>query len=303
MKICKVKRFTLIELLAAMAVFSILLMLSLRLFSGSQQLWLRSEQKTDTFASARTAMEYMASRMQTLTYIEDTDENKWYPFEITDNSIWFISTMAMADGDSQRRFLKFRLVDPKGSSDYAGFLQMIKYDGHQQKRKGFFGELFPSYGESRRKKYVTTDDDGNETVEVVERKIKSYEDAMKHLEKLFEKFDSNDFKDNPVVDGARTNAVAIDICENVIGLKFTRFVAEEDPDDPDNADKNKLNAQAKTGKTNDAPYLVEIELKMLDSRESFLKWKEAGDTEKKRIFLEHGYTFSRAVLLGKKGSK
>ena len=51
MKKYVVNKFTLIELLAAMAVFSILLMLSIRLFTGAQNLWLRSEQKTDTFAS------------------------------------------------------------------------------------------------------------------------------------------------------------------------------------------------------------------------------------------------------------
>lgn len=283
MKIYAVKKFTLIELLAAMAVFSILLMLSLRLFSGSQQLWLRSEQKTDTFASARTAMEYMASRLQTLTYIEDPSEDKQYPFEITDKSVWFISTMAMADGGSRSRFLKFRLVDPTGSSDYAGFLQMIKYEGHEG--KGFFGQLFPTYYESDRRP----------------RNVKTYNEAMDHLKKLFGEFDAADFDDNPKVDGVTTKAAAIDICENVIDLKFKYFVAEEDPADPDNFNKNKLDDEAKTAKIYGAPYLVEIELKMLDSRESFLKWKEAGEIEKKRIFLEHGYTFSRAVLLGKKG--
>ena len=51
-----------------------------------------------------------------------------------------------------------------------------------------------------------------------------------------------------------------------------------------------------------APYLIDIELRVLDSRESFLLWQEASNEEKEEIFMEHGYTFRRAVLLGKKGS-
>ena len=304
MKKYVVRNFTLVELLAAMAVFSILLMLSIRLFSGSQQIWLRSEQKTDTFASARTAMEYMASRMQTLTYFEDPSIDKQYPFEITKDSIWFVSTMAMGNGSSQRRFLKFRLVTPEGSSDYAGHLQMIKYDG--QEGISFFNQLFPTYYESERKP----------------RKITSYDKAKTHLENIFAHFDNTGIdskgnhgylyktgtkylKDNPDIktdEGTvKTKAVAVDICENVIDLKFKYYVAKDVADD--SPDFSELESDAKTAKSNGAPYLVEIELKMLDSRDSFQIWKDAaGDANKQnRIFLEHGYTFSRAVLLGKKG--
>lgn len=280
--------FTLIELLAAMAVFSILLVVSLRLFSGAQQMWLRSEQKTDTFASARTAMEFLASRMQTLTYIEDSSYANQYPFEITEKSIWFVSSVAMGDGGHYRHFVKFRLVDPEGASEYAGNLQMIKYTGQNEKSKNFFGQLFPSYNETARRN----------------RKIKSVDQAVDHLQEVFKAFDAADFKDDPTVEGTKTRAAAVDICENVIDLKFTRYVALEDPDDPGDASKNRLDPDPKTGTAHAAPYLVEIELKMLDSRESFLKWKEETDSSKKNdIFLEHGYTFRRAVLLGKKGSE
>jgi prepilin-type N-terminal cleavage/methylation domain-containing protein len=126
--------FTLIELLAAMAVFSILLVVSMRLFSGAQQIWMRSEQKTDTFASARTAMEFIASRMQTIYYHNDE------PFEITDgvssgtyemDSIWFLSNMPKADGSKHLHFVKFRLENPTGSDPRAGMLQLLKYTGDE----------------------------------------------------------------------------------------------------------------------------------------------------------------------------
>ena len=61
--------------------------------------------------------------------------------------------------------------------------------------------------------------------------------------------------------------------------------------------------EIESGSTNAAPYLVEMELRMLDSRESFLKWKNAGDEQTRiDVFTENGYTFRRAVLLGKKGN-
>lgn len=272
------KNFTLIELLAAMAVFSILLMVSLRLFNGAQQMWLRSEQKTDTFASGRTAMEFIASRMQALIYLDSGDD--FYPFYINEKTVWFTSKMATGDRGAGRHFLQFRLVDPSSTKfSNAGTLQMVRYTGqNEDAKKNFFGELFPRHHDS----------------EWYERKIKTYDQAMEHLEKVFEEAEKSN-KDNPEVDGVETRLTAIDICENVIELKFSRYVVA--------ASGDKLHDDPMPNEAWMAPYLVEVELKMLDSRESFLKWKNASDSEKKDIFLEHGYTFRRAILLGKKGDE
>ena len=65
----------------------------------------------------------------------------------------------------------------------------------------------------------------------------------------------------------------------------------------------KLDPDKKDGDTDVAPYLLEIELKIMDSRESFKKWQDADDDKKDDIFAENGYTFRRAVLLGKKGNR
>ncbi len=46
------------------------------------------------------------------------------------------------------------------------------------------------------------------------------------------------------------------------------------------------------------PYLLEIEISMLDTRNNYELWKAASATEKAEIEQEHGYTFRRAVLLG-----
>ncbi len=276
--------FTLIELLAAMAVFSILLVVSLRLFSGAQQIWLRSEQKTDTFASARTAMEFLASRVQVINYIDDE------PFEIIDNTdsdstgvagyecdeIWFFSNLALGDGGHYRHFIKFRLVDPTGDKDNAGAFQMIKYtDQKARGRNHFFHELYPGYSDDS-------------------RKIKTYTEAMTHLRKVFAEVEENG--DDPTVDGVEASASAVDIIENVVSFKIIRYVAEVEDD-------GSYKFEYAGGDTTAAPYLIEVELRMLDSRESFRRWREAeSKAEKDAIFAEYGYTFRRAILLGKKGN-
>lgn len=278
------KSFTLVELLTAMAVFSILLAISLKLFSGAQNIWIRSERKTDTFAGARTAMEFLASRMQTLSFVDTDQESQRYPFEMDDNSgskgaeldsVWFISRMARGSGGHYRHIVKFRLVDPDSSEENAGTLQMIVYSGQNAKgSKNFYGQLFPNYRVSeRRDKVITT---------VVQ--------ANTHIKKVFDAVEETG--DNPTVDSVETRAAATDIVENVIGLKFERYIV--------NAAGDGINKSS--GDSNFAPYLIDIELQVLDSRESFLLWQEADADGKKAIFTEHGYTFRRAVLLGKKGS-
>ena len=292
--------FTLIELLAAMAVFSILLVVALRLFSGAQQIWLRSEQKTDTFASARTAMDFLASRLQTISYIDDE------PFEIVDNDhnttdengdkmpgftgyecdeIWFISNLALGDGGHNQHFVKFRLVNPMGDQDNAGTFQMIKYTGQRTKGKNhFYCELFPGYSDDS-------------------RKIRSYAEAMTHLRKVFTAVQEDG--DDPNVDGVEAAATAVDIIENVVSFRILRFVAKANLDGDGNVESYDYDEDTPaTGDTTAAPYLVEIELRMLDSRESFRRWREAEtQSEKDAIFAEFGYTFRRAILLGKNGSE
>lgn len=62
------KRFTLVELLVAMAVFSILLVLMMQFFSGSQKMWVGMEQKNNLYADARVAMDLMSTLLQSTYY-------------------------------------------------------------------------------------------------------------------------------------------------------------------------------------------------------------------------------------------
>ena len=285
------KNFTLVELLAAMAVFSILLILSIRLFTGAQNLWLRSEQKTDVFASARTAMEFVASHIQTLLYSADE------PFGIIDSaeneyekdSIFFVSTIRHS-GNYGRYFCRFFLVDPDPAdtaSEYeklnAGTLQMMSYTGGS---KSFY-QLFPPY-----------------RPDIRNRVIKSRDEA---LSALYGPFTGSSFGDSSAAKFRRLETMSdsavetedgidrVGIVENVVSFKLTRYIAD--------TAGQKLDPDKKDGDTDVAPYLLEIELKIMDSRESFKKWQDADDDKKDDIFAENGYTFRRAVLLGKKGNR
>ncbi len=259
------KKFTLIELLAAMAVFSIMLMISIRLFSGAQGLWLRSEQKTAAFANARVAMEFVASRLQSNVYYENV------PFCIFNNSdsdqLLFVSRMPLGSSGSNRlsslRFFQFSLIDPTDSNNTnAGTLQLRIFSGRGKKK---YSWVFPPY------------DDEN-------RYFKNPGDAF-------------DYVHDALNDTNTEDDTVVDVIENVIGINFECYksVFESSSWKLEKHDYTSGN-HLKT-----PPYLVEVEIMMLDSEESFKKWQEAGTAAKKKeVFAEFGYTFRRAVLLGKK---
>ena len=78
----------------------------------------------------------------------------------------------------------------------------------------------------------------------------------------------------------------LEIMENVIAFKLRPF------------NYSGSNLQYDQNVTTTPPYLVEIEISVIDSKDNFRKWQDASDNEKKDIETESGYTFRRAVLLG-----
>lgn len=262
------RKYTLIELLAAMAVFSVLLMISIRLFNGAQGLWLRSEQKTASFANARIAMEFVSSRMQSLVYYENV------PFYIENDSdsdrIWFASRMPLGNSASDRvaglRFYQFSLVSPTATSNReAGNLQLRVFSGRGERK---FGWVFPAYNNDNR--------------------------FFKNANSAF------NYVNDALSDSNTEDDTVVDIIENVIAFNLVWHNGEYDPQN--SADKSdwKLEKSADSSQKS-PPYLVEVEIMMLDSKESFKKWQDASSsTDKDEIFAEYGYTFRRAVLLGKK---
>ena len=278
MKKYRIKNFTLIELLAAMAVFSILLMISIRLFSGAQNLWLRSEQKTAAFANARVAMEFMASRLQSNIYSE------YVPFYIVNTNdsdrVWFASRMQEANSISNhlggRRFFQFSLVDPRdtGKND-AGNLQLRIFKGRNASKK--FRWIFPPYNNDN-------------------RYFKTPAAAFEEVDEMLTDNNTGTTKD-----------VIVDIIENVIGFNLVWYNRIQDASGNWKLDK------VVTGNQKTPPYLVEIEIMLIDTKENFRSWQGFKDVtgdddtvkaakKKKRdeIFSEFGYTFRRAILLGEK---
>ena len=272
MKNLQCKKFTLVELLAAMAVFSVLLLVSMQLFSGAQQLWVRSEQKSNAFSDARTAMEFVAVRLQTVVYYDSM------PFGMDKDEIFFATAMPMENRDAEYylRFLKFELDD----STEKGLLVMKTYSGKENARS--FIKHFPPYKK---------DTDIETAWDNVKTKF------GKNISSMTVESENILYKDGEDVE-------AIVVAENVTDFKIHGHFATKD------GTGWKLTAQKDIGDTfKDGsfiiapPYLAEVEISIIDNKEAYQRWRKASDTAKKDIFAEYGYTFRRAVVLGQRSEK
>lgn len=67
-KKCRKQPFTLLEVIVAMAIFAIIMLMMLQFFSGAQKIWADSERKNDLYGDARTAMDLMATMLQSTYY-------------------------------------------------------------------------------------------------------------------------------------------------------------------------------------------------------------------------------------------
>lgn len=64
----KIRQFTLVELLVAMAVFSVIMLVLMQFFNSAQRLWTASANKTEMFENARIAINLMARDLQCAYY-------------------------------------------------------------------------------------------------------------------------------------------------------------------------------------------------------------------------------------------
>ena len=102
----KISRFTLVELLVSMGVFSILLLVSMQVFSSSRRLWLESERQNRVYADVRSALEFITSRLQTQAY------SKNMPFSIKSDRMYFPTAIPMnrKKGENERDKIAMRFV-------------------------------------------------------------------------------------------------------------------------------------------------------------------------------------------------
>ena len=87
----------------------------------------------------------------------------------------------------------------------------------------------------------------------------------------------------------------VDIAENVTAFRLKGYTLGGTSDSP---------LPSVNGELNHPPYLLVIQLSVIDSKTNFEKWQNAAnDTERNEIFQENGYTFQRAVLLRQRRAK
>ncbi len=72
--------FTLLEIIVAMGVFSLLMAMTMQFFSGAQRIWSSSESRNTVYSDARVAMDLMATLLQATYFKVDTT-----PFVINAN--------------------------------------------------------------------------------------------------------------------------------------------------------------------------------------------------------------------------
>ncbi len=73
-------RFTLVELIMAMAVFSVLSLVMMRFYSSAQQIWSKSSQRSEIYGDAHIALDLMARELQAAMYENDDTPQGIYPF-------------------------------------------------------------------------------------------------------------------------------------------------------------------------------------------------------------------------------
>ena len=257
--------FTLVELLVAMAVFSILLLISMQIFGSSRKLWLDTENKNRAYANARTAMEFISSRIQTQAYTENM------PFFIDATSrfckIYFPTAMPMnrkdASGNERDkqglRFIGFSLAED-------GILRMHIFS--DEKKTGF-QRLIPPF--------VRT----SGGVEA------AYQAACNTV--------ANNTVNKTDYTGEEHNV--IELAENVDAFSLRPYMRNG----------GARTAPRYVNSTNSPPYLLEIELRVIDSKENFKKrrdYLDAGDGMATTAVLEeHSYTFNRSILLNYRGAR
>ena len=264
-RMIKKNHFTLVELLVAMAVFSILLLISMQLFSSSRQLWLDTENRNRTYANARTAMEFIASRIQTQAYTENM------PFFIDATTrfgkMYFPTAIPMnrkdADGN-ERDKQGLRFIGLSLSED--GILKMHIFS---DENKTGFQRLMPPF------------------TRVSGGVAAAYSSACNTVaDKTVNKTDYT---------GEEYNV--IELAENVDAFTLRPYMREGGAG----------TAVRSVTSTNSPPYLLEIELRVIDSKENFKKRKDyldaSDDTAATEVLKEHSYTFVRSILLNYRGAR
>ena len=259
--------FTLVELLVAVGLLSLIMMLLLQLFSGARKIWTSNEKTNNVYADARVAMELMADLLNTVQFSHGEDDatgnrdktkDMIFSLDTSTNSGCVIFAASAASRNLPVKnnpvcFVSFRLGD-SADANTRGKLFMIVYSD----RKADFYNYFPpysSFGSSR--------------------------DAAK-----------NNLKTQMVGGYSGTaegeNEFCQVIAENVVAFKLNAYVL----------DNQQLVKKSASDDVAEPPHMIEIQLTVLDA-DSYTRWQEISDATAKSDYLkQHQRTFSRSVFIG-----
>ena len=114
-------RFTLVEILVSMAVFSILLTLMMQFFSGARTLWTANEKRTVVYSDASVALDLMSTLLQSTYCTFDNAGANQTLFEIDNtspdnNKIYFNSNSRMNLSGGAVRYLSFQRTQQAGEN-------------------------------------------------------------------------------------------------------------------------------------------------------------------------------------------
>ena len=267
------KSFTLVELLIAVGLLSLIMMLLLQLFSGAQKIWTASEKTNNVYTDARVAMELMADLLNTVQFSHG--ENDAGERDKTKDMIFSLDTEGGTDKDSccivfaakpardlpmknsTTRFISFR----RGSGDESGTkgkLFMVIYSDKNNEKT--FLSYFPAYKTL-----------GNRTAA-----RNSLETQLKNLVNNYSSSDDGE------------NEFCQVIAENVVAFKLTAYTLDN---------SGELKKKDDAADIAEPPYMIEMQLTLLDP-DSYARWDELSGDAKKDYLDQHKRTFTRNVFIG-----
>lgn len=251
-------KFTLVELIVAMAVFSILLLLMLQFFSGAQTIWHGMEKRNEIYANARIAMDLMTAQLQNTFYT-----NAGIPFVIVapdtdDSKIYFATrTGDQFPGNSSLKYMTFQRNNVTATNSETNAEQeQLRVAVFCDTTPGTpdFSSFFPPYGVSP---------------------VTDFTQATNHLPSRL----------NGLLTNAQFSSV---IADNVTAFRII----------PYKLDTNNDIVRDTSSPVEKMPFLVELKLSLLTPEDFLRWKAITNTTEKDDFREQNEYTFSRTVYLG-----